>query len=75
MPEISDLLRKRNPNVRGLPLLLFQRFCQDHDLSSEEVTNSELQNIVREKLKSSDIVKHFLVTCETFLLTYLIKIG
>ena len=48
MPEIIDLLRKRNPNVRGLPLRLFQRFCQDHDLSSEEVTNSELQNIVRE---------------------------
>ena len=75
MPEISDLLRKRNPNVRGLPLRLFQRFCQDYDLSSEEVTNSELQNIVREKLKSCGIVKHFLVNCETFLLTYLIKIG
>ena len=46
MQEISDLLRKRNPNVRGFSLRSVQRFCQDHDLSSREITNSELQNIV-----------------------------
>ena len=51
MHEISDLLRKRNPNVRGLSLPLVQRFCQDHDLSSREITNSELQNIVRQEVE------------------------
>ena len=51
MQEISDLLRKRNPNVRGFSLRSVQRFCQDHDLSSREITNSELQNIVRQAVE------------------------
>ena len=48
MQEISDLLRKRNPYVRGFSLRSVQHFFQDHDLSSREIINSELQNIVRE---------------------------
>ena len=43
--EIRDLLRKRNPNVRGFSLNSVQRFCQDNDLSSREIINSELKNI------------------------------
>ena len=56
MQEISDLLRKRNPNVRGFSLRLIQRFCQDHRLSPREITNSELQNIVRQAVEK---VQHF----------------
>ena len=63
MQEICDLLRKRNPNVRGFSSRSVQRFCQDNDLSSREITNSELKNIVRQAV---DIVKIFLVNCETF---------
>ena len=48
MQESSDLLRKRNPDVRGFSLRSVQRFYRDHDLSSREITNSELQNIVRQ---------------------------
>ena len=48
MQESSDFLRKRNPNVRGFSLRSVQRFYQDHDLSSREITNSELKNIVRQ---------------------------
>ena len=51
MQEISDLLRKRNPNVRGFSLRSVQRFCQDHDLSPREITNTELQNIVRQAVE------------------------
>ena len=51
MQEISDLLRKRNPNVRGFSLRSVQRFCQDHDLSPRETTNTELQNIVRQAVE------------------------
>ena len=56
MQEISDLLRKRNPNVRGFSLRSIQRFCQDHHLSPREITNSELQNIVRQAVEK---VQHF----------------
>ena len=63
MQEISDLLRKRNPNVRGFSLRSVQRFWKDNDLSSREITNSELNNIVRQAV---DIVKIFLVNSETF---------
>ena len=48
MQVICDLLRKRNPNVRGFSLRSVQRFCQDNDLSSREIANSELKNIVRQ---------------------------
>ena len=51
MQEISDLLRKRDPNVRGFSLRSVQRFCQDHDLSPRETTNTELQNIVRQAVE------------------------
>ena len=51
MQEISNLLRKRNPNVRGFSLRLVQLFSQDHDLSPREITNSELQNIVRQAVE------------------------
>ena len=51
MQEISDLLRKRNPNVRGFLSRSVQRFCQDNDLSSREITNSELKNIVRQAVE------------------------
>ena len=47
MQEISDLLRKRNPNVRRFSFRSVQRFRQNIDLSSREITNSELKNIVR----------------------------
>ena len=56
MQEISDLLRKRNPNVRGFSLRWIQRFCQDHHLSPREITNSEPQNIVRQAVEK---VQHF----------------
>ena len=49
--EISDLLKKRNPNVRGFSLRLVQRFCQDNDLSSREITDLELKNIVRQAVE------------------------
>ena len=87
MQEISDLLRKRNPNVRGFSLRSVQRFCQDqdHDLSSREITNGELKHIVRQAvgllliyleltMKDMILLIYFLVNCETLLLTYLIKI-
>ena len=45
--EISNLLRKRSPNVRGFSLCSVQRFRQDYDFSPREITNPELQNIVR----------------------------
>ena len=48
MQEISDFLRKKNPNVRGFSLCSVQHFCQNHHLSPREITNSELQNIVRQ---------------------------
>ena len=51
MQEISDLLRKRNPNVRGFSLRSVQRFCQDHDVSPREITNSKLQNIVSQTVE------------------------
>ena len=51
MQEISDLLRKRNPNVRGFSLRSVRRFCQDHDLSPREIANSELQNIARQAVE------------------------
>ena len=51
MQEISNLLRKRNPNIRGFSLRLVQHFSQDHDLSPREITNSELQNIVRQAVE------------------------
>ena len=51
MQEIIYLLRKRNPNVRGFSLRSVQRFCQDHDLSPREITNTELQNIVRQAVE------------------------
>ena len=51
MQEISDLLRKRNPNVRGFSLRSVQRFGQDHDLSPREIADSELQNIVRQAVE------------------------
>ena len=51
MQEISDLLRKRNPNVRGFSLRSIQRFCQDHHFSPREITNSELQYIVRQAVE------------------------
>ena len=51
MQEICDLLRKRNPNVRGFSSRSVQRFCQDNDLSSREITNSELKNIVRQAVE------------------------
>ena len=51
MQEISDLLRKRNPNVRGFSLRSVQCFCQDHDVSPREITNTELQNIVRQAVE------------------------
>ena len=51
MQKISDLLRKINPNVRGFSLRSVQRFCQDNDLSSKEITNSELKNIVRQAVE------------------------
>ena len=51
MQEISDLLRKRDPNVRGFSLRSVQRFCQDHDLFPREIINSELQNIVRKAVE------------------------
>ena len=51
MQEITDLLRKRNLNVRGFSLRSVQRFCQDHDLSPREITNTELQNIVRQAVE------------------------
>ena len=51
MQEISDLLRKRNPNAREFSLHSVQRFCQDNDLSSTEITNSELKNIVRQAVE------------------------
>ena len=51
MQEISNLLRKRNPNVRGFSLRLVQHFSQGHDLSPREITNSELQNIVRQAVE------------------------
>ena len=51
MQEISDLLEKRNSNVRGFSLRSVQRFCQDHDLSPREITNTELQNIVRQAVE------------------------
>ena len=47
MQEISNLLRKGNPDVRGFSLGSVQRFCEDHDVSPRKSTNSELQNIVR----------------------------
>ena len=47
MQEISDLLRKRNPIVRGFSLRSVRRFCQDRDLYSGEIINSSFQNIVR----------------------------
>ena len=56
MQKISDLLKKRNPNVRGFSLRLVQRFCQDHHLSQREITNSELQNIVRQAVEKA---QHF----------------
>ena len=59
MHEISDLLRKRNPNVRRFSLRSVQGFCQDHDLSPREICNSEFQNIVREAFKRYDIAKIF----------------
>ena len=49
--EISDLLRKRNPNVRQFSLRSVQRFFQDPDLSPREITNSELQDIVRQAVE------------------------
>ena len=51
MQEISDLLRKRSPNVRGFLLRSVQRFCQDHHIFPREITNSELQNIVRQAVE------------------------
>ena len=51
MQEVSDLLKKRNPNVRGFLLRLVQRFCQDNDLSSREITDLELKNIVRQAVE------------------------
>ena len=51
MQEISDLLRKINLNVRGFSLRLVQRFCQDNNFSSREITNSELKNIVRQAVE------------------------
>ena len=51
MQEIIYLLRKRYPNVRGFSLRSVQRFCQDHDLSPREITNTELQNIVRQAVE------------------------
>ena len=51
MQEISDLLRKRNLNVRGFSLRSVHRFCQDHDLFPREIINSELQNIVRKAVE------------------------
>ena len=51
MQEISDFLRKRNPNVRKFSLRSVQRFCQDNDLSSRESTNLELKNIVRQAVE------------------------
>ena len=50
MQKISDLLRKRNSNVRGFSLHSVQCFCQDHDLS-REITNSGLQNIVSQAVE------------------------
>ena len=49
--EIIDLLRKRNPNVRQFSLRSVQRFFQDPDLSPREITNSELQDIVRQAVE------------------------
>ena len=51
MQEITDLLRKRNLNVRGFSLRSVQRFCQDHDLFPREIINSELQNILRKAVE------------------------
>ena len=48
MQEISDLLRKRNPNDRGFLLRSVRRSCRDRDLCSREITNSKFQNVVRE---------------------------
>ena len=50
MQKISDLLRKRNSNVRGFSLHSVQCFCQDHDLP-REITNSGLQNIVSQAVE------------------------
>ena len=38
MQDISDLLKKINPNVRGFSLCSVQRFCHNHDLSSRKVS-------------------------------------
>ena len=51
MQEISDLLRKRNPIVRGFSLLSVRRFWQDRDIYFREIINSKLQNIVREAVE------------------------
>ena len=51
MQGISDLFRKRNPIVRGFSLRSIRLFCQDRDLYSREITNSKLQNIVREAVE------------------------
>ena len=51
MQEISDLLRKRNPIVRRFSLRSVRRFCQDRDFYSREITNSKLQNIVKEAVE------------------------
>ena len=48
MQASCSLLRKRNPDVKEFSLRSVLRFCQDHDLSPRGITNSELQNIVRQ---------------------------
>ena len=51
LSDVSNLLQRKYPNVKGFSLRSVQRFCQDNNLSSRKITNFGLNNVVAEAIE------------------------
>ena len=67
--EISNLLKERNPDMRGLPAMNVRRFCNENGIRTQTtLDDSEIQKEVTESI--TEVISQFLQNIRDKMLFY-----